>query len=110
MKKMMNDDSNQSIGSDEIEIIQPEQAAAILEPRIAELEAEGWIVMVRHDYMARLTRGKRNLDLHVDLLGELSSEEKPITLAQESGQIIAILLVLVFLLLALVLASGLKLF
>ncbi|HLA45437.1 MAG TPA: hypothetical protein VJZ27_18450 [Aggregatilineales bacterium] len=107
---MMNDESKESIESDEVEIIQPEQAAAILEPRIAELEAEGWIVLVRHDYMARLTRGKRNLDLQVDLLGEILTEEKPLTLAQESGQIIAILLMLVFLLLAITLVSALRLF
>ena len=106
----MNDESKESIESDEVEIIQPEQAAAILEPRIAELEAEGWIVLVRHDYMARLTRGKRNLDLQVDLLGEILTEEKPLTLAQESGQIIAILLMLVFLLLAITLVSALRLF
>src|SRR5690606_14963312 len=103
MKKMMNSDS------DEIEIIQPEEAAAILDPKIAEFEAEGWIVMVRHDYMARLTRGKHNLDIQVDLLGEVLIEEKPITLAQESGQIIAILLTLVLLFLAVTIATVLKL-
>jgi|GEM_PF-4454314 len=79
----------------EIEIIAPDDAAAILQGKLEELQSEGWIVLVRHDYMARLTRQDRNLDLQVDLLGNLSVEEKPLTLAQESGQWVAIVTLLI---------------
>lgn len=74
----------------EIQIVTPEDAAAILQPKIKELQSEGWVVLVQHDYMARLTRGSYNMDLQIDLLGELHMEQKAITLAQESGQWIAI--------------------
>lgn len=90
---------------DDVQIIEPEQAAAILEPKLAELEQDGWIVLVQTDYMARLTNGKHNLDVRVDLLGSLEIEEKPLTLVQESGQIVAIVLVLVIFLVVFVLAS-----
>ncbi|NJL93155.1 MAG: hypothetical protein HC915_05225 [Anaerolineae bacterium] len=90
-----------------VEPIAPEAAAVILAPKLAELEAEGWVVLVQTDYMARLTRGKSNLDVRVDLLGQLELEEKPLTLPQESGRIIATLFLIIFFLLALVLASGL---
>ena len=96
--------------SDEVQIVEPDEAAAILEPVVSELEAEGWVIIVQHDYMARLTRGRRNLDLEVDLLGELHREEKPLSLVQESGQIVAILLVLVSILAAISVASALGLF
>jgi len=94
----------------EVKIIEPDEAAAILQPKITELEAAGWVVMVQHDYMARLTRGKRNLDVQVDLLGVLHLEEKPLTPAQESGQIVAIILLILILFLVLVLATVLRLF
>lgn len=78
-----------------IEPIMPEAAAAILEPEVQRLEADGWVVMVQTDYMARLTRGRRNMELYVDLLGELSIQEKPLDAVQESGRIVAIMLLLV---------------
>jgi hypothetical protein len=96
--------------NDEVQIVEPDDAAAIINPVIAELEAEGWVVIVQNDYMARLTRGRRNLDLEVSLLGELHQEEKPLSLVQESGQMVAILLVLVSILAAISAASALGLF
>ena len=93
--------------SEEVQIVEPDEAAAIINPVIAELEAEGWVVIVQNDYMARLTRGRRNLDLEVSLLGELHREEKPLSLVQESGQMVAILLVLISILAAISAASAL---
>ena len=93
--------------SDEVQIVEPDEAAAIINPVIEELEADGWVVIVQNDYMARLTRGRRNLDLEVSLLGELHREEKPLSLVQESGQMVAILLVLISILAAISAASAL---
>ena len=94
---------------DDVQIVEPDEAAAILEPVVAELEADGWVVIVQHDYMARLTRGRRNVDLEVTLLGELLREETSLSLVQESGQMVAILLVLMLILLALAFASAVEL-
>jgi hypothetical protein len=96
---MISDENN------EVEIITPEQASAILQPKLDALEAEGWIVLVQTDYMARLTREDRNLDVRVDLLGNLEMEEKPLSLVQESGQIISIIFLGVLILLVLVLLT-----
>lgn len=90
-----------------IEPIEPAQAAAVLEPKLAELTAQGWRVIIQTDYMARLTRGRANLDVRVDLLGNLEMEEKPLTDMQESGRLIAIVLLLITFLLVLTLLSGL---
>lgn len=89
---------------------QPEEAAAILEPKLAELEADGWKVLVHTDYMARLTRGNHNLDVRVDLLGNLEIEEARLSPLQESGWMIAFVLFLITFLLVLTLASGLGVF
>lgn len=91
----------------EFEPIPPDAAAAILKPRLVELEAEGWKILVETDYMARLTRGDQNLDVRVDLLGQLEMETKPLSLVQESGRLIAMMLFFVIFLLILTLVSGL---
>jgi hypothetical protein len=82
--------------SSEIEPIAPEKARAILEAAIAERlganwrdEASGWQMVTGHDYMARLTRGTLNVDFYVDLVGQVTVEEKAITTAQDSGRLIA---------------------
>jgi hypothetical protein len=96
--------------SPEPEIISPEAAAALLWPEVERLQAEGWILMVHHDYMARLTRGDKNLDLQVDLLGQLIREEKPLSLEQENSQMIALALALAGGLIVFTLATILGLF
>ncbi|MBC8099387.1 MAG: hypothetical protein H7Y11_08085 [Armatimonadetes bacterium] len=77
------------------------QARAILEAAIiARLgaawddEETGWARISGHDYMARLTRGSVNLDFYVDLLGNVSIEEKAINHAQSHGRMMAWLLLL----------------
>jgi hypothetical protein len=88
-----------------IEPILPEEAAAIIESKLAELEREGWKVVVQHDYMARLNRQHENLEVHIDLLGNIRIDEKPLTILQESGRIIAILLFLIMILFILAILS-----
>lgn len=89
---------------DEIQPIPAEQARAILEKAIRERigedwedDEDGWVRVTGHDYMARLTKGRMNLDFYVDLLGHVTIEEKPITLPQDSGRIIAWLFLLLML-------------
>lgn len=89
------------------EPIAPQEARQRLEAAIAPYLATGWVVRAEHDYMARLTRGRRRVDFYVDLLGEVSSEEGQINPAQDSGRLVAWLLLVLAFLLALALASAL---
>lgn len=80
----------------EIEPIPPEQARQILDDAIHKKlgsnwqdEERGWAVVSRHDYMARLTRGSVNMDFYVDLLGNVTVEEKEINPAQDNGRLFA---------------------
>lgn len=82
--------------TDEIEPISGEQARAILDAAIAERlganwqdEDSGWQMVTGHDFMARLTRGRVNVDFYVDLLGNITVEQSEITTAQDSGRLIA---------------------
>jgi hypothetical protein len=93
----------------EIEPIRPEQAEALIAAAIKPYLAEGWHVLERSAYAARLTRGTRNLDIRVDLLGQIEIEESGLTPLQDSGRLIAWVLLLASILVALALASGLGL-
>jgi hypothetical protein len=80
----------------DIEPIPPEEARVILDKAIVERlgsdwdnEADGWVLIAGNDFMARLTRGRTNIDFYVDLLGEVRIEEKPINPVQESGRLLA---------------------
>mgnify|MGYP001371912329 FL=1 len=80
----------------EIEPIPADQARAILDAAMKqrlgadwEDEDSGWLLVTGHDYMARVTRGRLNVDFYVDLLGAVSIEEKEISPAQESGRMLA---------------------
>lgn len=92
---------------DEIEPISPEDAAVILQEALAPYLADEWRVIDKSAYAARLTRGMRNLDVRVDLLGEVSVEESNLTPLQESGRLIAWVVLLAMLLVALALATAL---
>jgi hypothetical protein len=87
--------------------ISPDDARQILEAAMAPYLEDGWIVRAEHDFMARLTRGKTNMDFYVDLLGEVTREEKPISPVQDSGRLVAWALLLVSFLLAVAVASAL---
>lgn len=82
--------------SEEVEPIPAEQARAILEHAMAERlgaewrdEDSGWQLVTGHDYMARVTRGRKNVDFYVDLLGEVTVSESEINSAQDSGRMLA---------------------
>lgn len=93
----------------ELDPISPQEARQRLDAALAPYLEAGWALRTRTDYMARLTRGRRNLDFYVDLTGEVSQTERPLTPVQESGRLVAWVLLLVSLLLALAIASALGL-
>jgi len=65
----------------------------------------GWAVISRHDFMARLTNGKRVMDFYVDLLGEVRVEDKaPST--EDRGRIVAGILFVIILMTAVALARA----
>lgn len=85
-----------------IEPIPADEARAILERAIAARlgddwrdESSGWMRVTGHDYMARLTRGRVNLDFYVDLLGEVTVETSEVNPAQDSGRLVVFVLLLV---------------
>jgi hypothetical protein len=91
----------------DVEPISPEAARHRLEEAMAPYLTDGWSVRAEHDYMARLTRGRRNIDFYVDLLGNVAIEDKALTPGQDSGRLVAWLLLLVTFLLVLAIASAL---
>lgn len=95
----------------EVDPISAEQARTLLYAAIRDRlgehwndEESGWRMVTGHDYMARLTRGRRNIDFMVDLLGNVTVEEKPIGPAQMQGRLYAWLLLGASMILALLLA------
>ncbi len=91
----------------EIEPISIEESQAILARALEPYLADGWHVLDRNPSMARLTRGLRNLDVRVDLLGNVETHESGLTPLQESGRLMAWVLLLASLLVALALAAAL---
>ncbi len=87
---------------DELDPIPAEQAREILHAAIREKlgdnwddEETGWVVITGHDYMARLTRGRTNVDFYVDLLGNVRVEQTESTgLRSNAGTILLVLLAL----------------
>ena len=96
-------------GAPEVEPISPEAAEAIMKRVVAQYTAEGWQVLSHSAYDARLTRGARNLDIRVDLLGDVQVSESGLTPLQDSGRLTAWMLLLASLLVALALGSALGL-
>lgn len=92
---------------EEIEPLSPDKAGVILETALAPYLADGWRVLDRGTYSARLTRGLRNLDVRVDLLGQVETEEFGLTPLQESGRLTAWVVLLAMLLVALALGATL---
>lgn len=96
---------------EEIEPIAPEAARAILEGAIAEQlgddwrdEDDGWMIVSMHDYMARLTRGRVNVDFYVDLLGNVEIKRSQISPAQDAGRLVALTLLALSIAIALMIA------
>lgn len=97
--------------TDDIQPIPGEQARVILEQAIRERLGEnwddddsGWAVVASHDYMARLNRGRVNVDFHVDLLGDVTVEEKAVNAGQDTGRLFAWMFLLLMLGVAFLLA------
>lgn len=95
--------------SDEIELISAEEARRILYAAIQERlgddwddETEGWVIVGSHDYMARLTKDDETIDFYVDLLGNVTIDEKNFN--SDNGRLLAISFLIASLLIALVLA------
>src|SRR5690554_6860774 len=85
--------------AEELDPIPPEQAREILEAAIRERlgddwedQEDGWVRVTGHDYMARLTRGRVNLDFYVDLLGNVTVEKSEQSVAQDSVRLALLIL------------------
>lgn len=94
-----------------VEPIEPAQARQLLDEAIRERlgdhwddEETGWVRVTGHDFMARLTRGSKNLDFYVDLLGNVTVEEKELSPVQQQGRLLAWMILLGSLLIAYVVA------
>jgi hypothetical protein len=103
--------------SHEPQVIPEEEARAILRAAIAAKIGEnwdapnsGWTVVSSHAYMARLNKGRANVDFHVNYFtGEVTTEVKEIDSGQDVGRWVAWVLALIFTVLVVVLARGLGL-
>ncbi|MDX2074959.1 MAG: hypothetical protein SFZ02_00890 [bacterium] len=89
---------------DEPQIISPEEARNALDEAIRQKLGdnwqETWELVSGHDFMSRLTDGKQNIDFYVDLLGQVTIEEKGQDIAHNSGRLVAWLVLGVSLFLA----------
>ena len=88
----------------EIQPISGNEARLILEQAIRErlgenwdAEDRGWAVVASHDFMARLNKGRINVDFYVDLLGNVTVEEKQVSPGQDTGRLFAWMFMLVML-------------
>ncbi len=99
---------------DEPQVLPADKAKAILRAAIeAKLGTDwdapnsGWTVISSHAYMARLNKGRANVDFYVDYFtGEVTTEVKEIDTGQDTGRALAWVLALVFAVLVVVLARG----
>jgi hypothetical protein len=91
----------------EIEPIGIDEAEKIMEEALQPYLAEDWRIIDRGPYAARLTRGVRNLDIRVDLLGQVEVEESGLTPLQDSGRLMAWMVLLAALLVVLALSAAL---
>lgn len=88
----------------ELEPISPEEAEVILTEAMQPYTDDGWFVLDRSAFAARLTKGPHNLDIQVDLLGQVEVTASNLSASQEAGRLVAWVLLLVSLLAALVVA------
>ncbi|MAS35174.1 MAG: hypothetical protein CL610_14275 [Anaerolineaceae bacterium] len=98
--------------AEDIQPIPAEQARAVLEQAIRkrlgddwDTEGSGWAVVTSHDYMARLNKGRVNVDFYVDLLGNVTITEQTVNPGQETGRLFAWMFLLVSLGVAFLLAK-----
>ena len=91
----------------EVEPISPQEAEVVLKQALETYLADGWRVLDHSAYTARLTRGARNLDIQIDLLGKVETRESGLTPLQDSGRLMAWVLLLAALLVVLALSATL---
>jgi hypothetical protein len=96
--------------TDELDPIPPEQARQLLEAAIRERlgadweEDPDWVRVTGHDYMARLTNGRVNLDFYVDLLGNVTVQKSEASETQQSARLAILILLALSVVIALLLA------
>lgn len=91
---------------DDDDLVTPEQAEAILRPEVQQLQSEGWRLVAKPLYGARLEKGVDVLDLRVDLLGNIERETKLTAFTTATrGRMVAWVLLITTLLVVLVFAS-----
>ena len=93
----------------EIEPISPREAERILAQALEPYLSEGWRVLDRDAYTARLTRENRILDVRVDLIGQVEAQETDRSALPDSGRLVAWVVLVMALLLALAVTSALRL-
>lgn len=91
----------------EIEPISPDDAEVLLKQAMEPYLADEWHVLYQDAYLARLTRGMRNLDIRVDLLGNIETTESELNPLQDSGRLMAWVVLIAMLLVMLALTSAL---
>lgn len=100
---------------DEPQVIPEEEAKALLraaiEARLGEswdAASSGWSVVSSHAYMARLNKGRTNVDFYVNYFtGEVTTEVKEISGGQDAGRVFAWIFAGLFTVIVIVLARGL---
>lgn len=98
---------------DEPQIIPPDEAKTILRGAIAEKlgddwEQNKWVVVTNTSYMARLNKGRTNVDFYVDYFsGEVTVETSAVDLGQETGKLFAWMMLGLFAVITVLLARGL---
>jgi hypothetical protein len=91
----------------EIEPISPEKSEVLLKKAMEPYLADEWHVLYQDAYLARLTRGMRNLDVRVDLLGDIEITESELNPLQDSGRLMAWVVLIAMLLVVMALTSAL---
>lgn len=97
---------------EEPDVIPAEEAKKLLKTAIAEHLGDnwndadkGWRVVTNHDYMARLNKGRVNIDFYVNYFdGSVTIERSGVNAGQEAGGITAVILLVLVVLFALVAA------
>lgn len=96
---------------DKVEPIPAEEARLRLETAIRQTLGDdwndpddGWIIISMHDYMARLTKGRTNIDFYVDLLGSVDIRRSDINAGQDAGRLVAWALLILSVIIALMIA------
>ncbi|NDJ85984.1 MAG: hypothetical protein GYB66_08870 [Chloroflexi bacterium] len=91
---------------EQVDFVTPQEAEDILRPEVERLVEEGWQLINKPLYGARLQRENEIIDLRVDLRGKLETETKLAFMSPaQRGRLIAWVLLLSSLLVTLTLAS-----